>query len=61
MQALKEAPAYMESKDKFLFQCKVVEPGTTDSEVTSVMVFTFFVINGIYTMILIFAKSSDIF
>ncbi|KAG7657128.1 PapD-like superfamily [Arabidopsis suecica] len=37
MQALKEAPAYMESKDKFLFQCKVVEPGTTDSEVTSEM------------------------
>ncbi|AEE32643.1 vesicle-associated protein 1-4 [Arabidopsis thaliana] len=37
MQALKEAPADRQCKDKLLFQCKVVEPGTMDKEVTSEM------------------------
>jgi hypothetical protein len=41
MQALKEAPADRQCKDKLLFQCKVVEPGTMDKEVTSEMVWTF--------------------
>ncbi|CAD5315216.1 unnamed protein product [Arabidopsis thaliana] len=35
--ALKEAPADRQCKDKLLFQCKVVEPGTMDKEVTSEM------------------------
>jgi len=41
MQALKEAPADMQCRDKLLFQCKVVEPETTAKDVTSEMVLTF--------------------